>query len=374
VSRPRYQRIDPRKITQAAFLTPFGSGTRQEVSVDPENRKGTPYLEMPEGQVYAVAPNGYHRPMAADALTEAMGGAGNAFKVSETRQFFDGDVVELPTSVADGADRFREITVIDDDADQLTVDGGTFNLAKGDKVEVDPSRVVQKVQDAGSNTGSTITVEDASEYTPNTTVLVGPATSKAVLKVGGGGDGDYAVSAVVKDADGETVAEADAEYTASSDSAGTIAGEIQSDINDALSNAGEGSAAVQNTDEVAITLSDPTRELAITFQDPNSELSILSTDDSVDRTITSIDEGADTITLDESVGFSNGERVVSEPQGGYKVAHEPVRLGEYTYTPQNVTVGTRRVGKVRESVLTGLTSRAKEELRKGGITFSQTAI
>jgi len=258
-------RFNRRTIPDAAFVDSFGHQTEKSVSIAAENRHGSSYMELPEGQVYGkYKPDGLHYPLAKDAAQEAVADA-NVVNVADARQFFIGDQVEFPTAVSAGADRFREVTARDTTANTITLDGASFDLDAGDVIEVDPTRSFGEVKTtaAAPGVGGPTTIE----------LLAGEAANFEVGDlVDVGADTDLAVTAV--------------------------------------------------------------------------------------------DTGADTIEVDADVAVADGEAVVSNPDGDYKLSPEVARLVESGgYAHPNPSVLTRRAGEVRERVLTGLTTRAKNALQ-----------
>lgn len=258
-----FDRLEGRRAPSAAFINSFGTNTVRSYSVSPTNRAGERYLELPEGQVIALyEPDGLHYPMAYDEAQEAVTD-GNTVEVEDARQFFEGDMVELPDSVADNAERFREVVNVDHDNNEVELDGDAFDLEEGDGLEVDPSRSFDAVQ-SDVNDSAEVEVEDAERFEEGDAVEIGTETG---------------------------------------------------------------------------------------------------------LTVDSVDTENDTITVDSNITVSEGDLVVSDPDGGYKVMQDGTRLGTLTRDFQNVAAETRRVGEVNTSVLVGLSPTARAAL-DGDIEFN----
>jgi hypothetical protein len=361
-SQPENKILRTRRARDAIFVHPGDIEYRREVSVSPRNPAGNIDTQIPAGTILDKrTADGLFYPCKRDTEQSGTTNA-NVVNVSDVHQFVLGDWVELPESVSEGADRFRQITGLDEDNDQLTLGGAPFSLSPKDVVRVIPSRPVDSVQDPGTNTQPAVEVADASKFEVGDFVSIGPATAEVVFDLTGSGDGDYAINATVVDEDGEILASIDAEYKASAVSAGAIADALQSDLNDQLSNAGLGTASVNNTSEVHVMLSDPDHELVWAYQDPNSEI-VVSTDRSVRREVIDVDTGVDRLTLDEALTFSNGEQIVGSPTGKWTIAEETMTVeGPWDEVPQNVLMATRDRGEVKRRLLKGLVAPAEEAL------------
>jgi hypothetical protein len=203
--------------------------------------------------------------------------------------------------------------------DSLT---SSFSTSEGDVLKVDPSRAHDFVQDANGS-GYTITVNDASKFEEGEIVAIGPVEYTKALDLSGSSNGDYIVQWNVQYASSGISKSLSirSEYTANSDSAGTIATELASilDAHDSVS------ASVKNTTEIHIDFSTLAGlhqphirrwdEFPNIIQSPSGELSriIGPYDLSIHNTISSVDTGANTITLGDQITWSQGDQIVTEP-------------------------------------------------------------
>jgi len=147
------QFIGPYERVEEVFIDAHGKDREKSVSVATQNRAGTPYRQIPAGNVLGKYPgDGLHYPLAFDQAQAVVSNA-NVVLVAEARNFRVGDVVELPASVASDATRFRAVTARNVTANTITLDGATFSLAQGDALEVDPSRVFGEVETTAAAPG-----------------------------------------------------------------------------------------------------------------------------------------------------------------------------------------------------------------------------
>lgn len=176
------QSIGTRTQTRAVWLTGHGADDIHSRSVNGANPSGNSYRQIPEGQVL-----GYHLadqisyPLAADAAQSAVSSA-NVISVADVLQFTLGDWVELPTSVAANATRFRQITAIDYDNSTITLGGAAFSLSAGDLIEVDPTRSIDTVQ---SNTSSSndLDVADGSRFAVGDVLEIDTVTGRTITGI-----------------------------------------------------------------------------------------------------------------------------------------------------------------------------------------------
>lgn len=359
-----------------------GADTKKGASVATSNRNGTPYEELPEGQVFSRRVlDDLLYPCAEDKAQGSHSNT-NTISVDDARQFFQGDYVWIP-SVGNAGEDYRKITDVDEANDEITIAGSTVSLSDGDAIYVDPSRSIDSVQ-SSNGSGTQISVNDASKFEAGQIVHVGPGAYSLAFDVTAYNAGVY-VAEIESEyvVDGQIRTETlRAEYDSSSDSAGTVATELANDF-DEYSGV---SASTQSTSEVHVDISGrvanheggpnaPKVKHRLELQDPNSELSELtgSHDISLFAEIDSVDESNDNITLSDNLKYANGEQIVTEPNGEYRISTETVYLDDMKGgTRQNVLVHYRPIGEVRERVLWGLLPAAKEEL-KGNIRFNDTA-
>lgn len=99
----------------------------------------------------------------------------------------------------------------------------------------------------------------------------------------------------------------------------------------------------------------------------------VSIGDDTGLTVDAVDTGADTIEVDSSITFADGDQVVSDSDGGYKITNRTVTIDAYKFTPDNVMVSCRPHGRVKEELVIGLTPTAKAALQ-GLIIFDQRTI
>jgi len=371
-----HQYIGIRRDTDEVFLDAFGQEQRRSVSIATKNRAGELYIQIPAGTVIGkYIGDGLHYPLGYAELDADMGGAGNTFDVgsddygSLVRQFRVGDYLELPESVATGADRFRQITDLDETNDTITVDGGTFDLNAGAAVEVDPTRSFDTVQDAGSTTSDTVTVNDASRFAKGMVVDIGPATATLTGSIPDGTyTGAIGVTINIVDENGDDLLTIDAQMQANSDTDDTIASELATQIDEKLSNYDDGnlgsaSSSAGSPSTFTMTLADERHEFTYTHVDSDISADMTFTeDDSTAAEITGVDTGANELTLAKTLTFSNGELVASERNGEYKIVEVTETTSELTYTPQNMLIKTRPRGEVRTASVDGLTPSARAVL------------
>lgn len=186
------QYVGPKELQEEVFLDNHGRDQTKSFSAAVENRAGTKYYQHPAGQIFGkFKPENVHYPLAYDAADGAVS-SGNDIKVESARQFRVGDWVELPTSVAADATRFRQVTAVDKDTETITLGGAAFSLADGDNIEVDPTRSFGQVPTGGGAT--------APGSSPTTIQLgTGEAANFEVgdeVEVGDDGNGPYTVEAV----------------------------------------------------------------------------------------------------------------------------------------------------------------------------------
>lgn len=368
------------------YLDDFGASRVKSVSVATKNRpNGDLYVQLPAGQVLGkwASGDGLHYPL---AYAECQGDISGTTTIpvgtddlgTRARMFRQGDWVELPESVSEGTDRFRQVTDVDFDNDEITVDGSDFSLSDGDSIEVDPTRTFQTVQDSGTNTGDTITVSDASHYAAGDRVDVGPATASLTIEMPDGTyTGTASISLMVDDDEGDEIFSVTAEFDASSDTEDTIMQDLADQIDDALSNFDEGNLGSASSSAgppatVEVSLADPDYDFRYTWSDTDVGTSLsASEDDSTAVLVDSVDENNDQITLAKTITFANGELVVSDRDGEYKIMYETVELTSESYTPQNVLAPYRDRGEVREQHVDGLTPSAREKLA-GKLDFTSS--
>jgi hypothetical protein len=260
-----------REARGAVWLTKHGSDEIHSVSAGAfpadNGSDSSLYRQIVEGTVLAKREDlNLHYPCALDSAQGAVAAA-NVVPVADVLQFEIGQLVELPTSVAADAGRFRLVTAIDYDASEITLDGAAFSLSDGDALEVDGGRSVSSANGA----------------------VVASAT--LVLPTGHG----------TRFAIGDT----------------------------------------------------------------------LEFDGDTAKTIDNI--AGDTITLSGAISIADGARVVSGSDGGYKISFKTVTIDAFRYTPQNTLIPTRAHGRVKESLVIGLTPTAKTAL-EGLIIFDQRTI
>jgi len=73
--------------------------------------------------------------------------------------------------------------------------------------------------------------------------------------------------------------------------------------------------------------------------------------------------GSNSITVVGDVAVTEAEKVVSSPRGEYKITAKTVTLDEFEYTPSNVLLPYMPHGRVKESLVIGLTAAAKAEMK-----------
>jgi hypothetical protein len=281
--------------------------------------------QLANGRVIAPDPqdDGKYHPVVKDEITS---GTGNSYshEVANPEKFAEGVWVEIP-SVSNGTDRFKRVSSVDESVNEVTFDDSltsSFSTSEGDVLKVDPSRAHDFVQDANGS-GYTITVNDASKFEEGEIVAIGPVEYTKALDLSGSSNGDYIVQWNVQYASSGISKSLSirSEYTANSDSAGTIATELASilDAHDSVS------ASVKNTTEIHIDFSTLAGlhqphirrwdEFPNIIQSPSGELSriIGPYDLSIHNTISSVDTGANTITLGDQITWSQGDQIVTEP-------------------------------------------------------------
>ncbi|MDZ7703190.1 MAG: hypothetical protein U5L04_01740 [Trueperaceae bacterium] len=149
------QYLGVREIKEEVFLDTHGIDQTKSVSVATTNDEDEPVLQYPAGQIVGKRHDDLFAPLAYEAADGAVSSA-NVISVAETRMFRVGDLVELPTSVAADATRFRQVTAVDHEAGTITLDGAAFSLSDGDTFEVDPTRSYGFVPTGSGTTGTTI--------------------------------------------------------------------------------------------------------------------------------------------------------------------------------------------------------------------------
>jgi len=82
----------------------------------------------------------------------------------------------------------------------------------------------------------------------------------------------------------------------------------------------------------------------------------------------------DTLTLSAGISIADTSRIVSNSDGAYKITNKTVTIDEFRFTPQNVMIPTRAHGRVKESLVIGLTPTAKTALEGGLLIFDQRTI
>lgn len=297
---------------------------------DTSNELWVPISGAPQpGRVVSKDPSdGVYKPVIKDAVGSNISGT-TSIPVSNTQQFESDQWVELPGSSQNGAIAFRKITNVDHGNGEIDVNGANLNLSQGDDVIVDPSRAHDAAQSASS--GTQISVADEAKFSAGQIVHVGDPKYTLVLDVTGSPDGDYEVMLRFTYFRGgsqpglrhDTYL---ARYTASSDGAGTIAGAIQSDLDEYNGV----SASVQNTSEVHVDLSslaslhDSSGGLAkpnfrFEFIDPNSELVALPAkyDITIWNDITSTGSGV--LNTSYRMDWSSGDQIVTEPGSSHGI-------------------------------------------------------
>lgn len=364
------QYIGAQKHRDAIFIDGAGAEYSRTPKIATENRKGNRRLQVPAGTVIGKDSfNSIWRPLKKDSAQSAVSNA-NEIEVANVDQFVVGDEVELPDSVAKGADRFRQITAIDENNNKITVDGAAFSLSQGDTIEVDPTRQKDSVQDAGTTTNNVVTVNDASKFAVGDLLDIGPATASFTLSLPDGTySGTVSVSVSIFDGDGNHLLDLDAEVDASSATEDTIMSELQSQLDDQLSNAdignlGSVSTAAGPPATLTVSLADSNHEFSYTWSDNEISGSIsASEDDSTDVEVTGVDENNDQLTLAKTLTFSNGEAIFTQPGTEYIVTDRTVSIDLQSHVPQNVFTSGRTRGKVKLNRLIGLTDHAKEQLK-----------
>ena len=353
----------------AVWLTSHGSNEIQSVSVGvnpPEGNSNNPYKQIVEGTVLARRDDlQLHYPCAADTAQANVASA-NAVVVADVFQFQVGQYVELPLTT--GAARFRQITAIDYATSTLTLDGGAFSLTAGDALLVDGGRTVTTVATTASAPGASTTdivVADASGFAVGDLVSIGSAllTFSAELTY------DAGVLALVDISVGGN--EYLFEHAQATDAATSVAA-LRDQIN-----------AVLPASTVLASVSGDT--LVLTSEGPDFTASFgfgtgrdtgvwdrLSSD-TTETLITAINTGTDTITVEGDIAVTAGDLFVSESDGQYKITTKTVTIDEYEYTPQNVLIPYRPIGRVKEILVVGLVPAAKTEL-SGRIIFDQRTI
>ncbi|MFB6373339.1 MAG: hypothetical protein ABEN55_09545 [Bradymonadaceae bacterium] len=366
---PQNQFLKKRRRRPAIFRDKAGQEYRENVVLAVENRGGpTNYGQIPAGTIV-----GFHKPSKKFyplAYAKEESGTSNANIVNVGRaveQFHVGDWVELPQGVAYGAERFRKVTDVDTANQEITVDGSSFNLSQGDDVEVDPTRSFDSVQNSGTNTQNTVDVGDGSKFEAGDRVDIGPPISIFTLSLPDGTySGTVSVSAQILDEEGAVLHDIEAEVDASSSTEDTIMSELASQLDDQLSNYDGGSLGAVSSSAgppatLTVSLAEPDHDFTYTWSDNEISASIsASEDDSTGVEVVSV--SGNTLTLAKTITFSNGEQVVSGPDGGYTVLEKTADTSEDDYVPSNVMVAARDRGKVDESQLMGLTPTAREAL------------
>jgi hypothetical protein len=98
---------------------------------------------------------------------------------------------------------------------------------------------------------------------------------------------------------------------------------------------------------------------------------VLELEGDTSRTITVI-SGND-ITLSAVATLASGAQIVSASDGAYKITNKTVTIDAYEFTPSNVLIPCRPLGRVKEIMVIGLTATAKAAL-ENRITFDQRTI
>jgi hypothetical protein len=324
-------------------------------SVAKNSGGGTYSDQYSEGRIIAPDPQDsdkYH-PVVKDTVQSGISGTTD-IPVGKVEEYETGMWVQIPAD-SKGADGFREVTSIDEANDEITVGGANLSLSSGDDLIVDPSRAHDAVQDAGSGTGDTLTVNDASKFEAGSSIHIGPTTFKLVLEVDGYSDGFY--QSVLYLNYGGTKLVSVAQYDASSDDANTVATQLSNDFGDQIAAA---TVNVQNTNEIHIDVTVYSTALGkieawqFSTLDPSGELTVDLAKQDIGHfaEVESADEGANTITLVNGVGWTNGEQIVTEPRD----KHEVLKMANGT---EGVIAAFEQVDK---SSLKGLTDEAEANL------------
>lgn len=361
-------RFSSRKARPPVFMD--AQQPKRSASLATQNIAGNDYVEVPSGTVIARCHDDLHRPCAYDTAQSAVAGA-NDVVVADSYQFRVGDVVELPESVVEGADRFRAITAIDYDTDTLTLGGSTFSLSEDDPLIVDPSRAFGEVETTAGAPGTattTIALLDghAARFEVGDTVEVGAAVAEqwASTLTYEAGVVAFAEVEVFSRVTGERVAAAEVAHAQATDAA-TSVGQIATLLNDELP--ANTAVASSSGDDLIVTAEDVDYRLELTlgFEDassadwtePTRSLGTQALE------ITALDTGADTITVDGDIAVTDGERVAGPARGGYKIGVETVIM-DYGLgmQPDNVMMTYRTHGEARKESVLGLFPDAKAAL------------
>lgn len=197
------QRIKRKIFAQAAFLTIHGSDTIRSVSAASTNDAGYPFIQIVEGTIMAWN-HGRQLwvPMAKDAVA-ASTSSSNKFKVADAGPFTQGSFVNI-----NGV--FRQISEINYDTEEITVDGDALSLTAGDSVSVESYRGVTTV-DTSTGATTSLVVKDASGFKAGDVITIGTNADVDVSAV------DYANETLTIAS--TTVAPGDVVYTQNEDSA-----------------------------------------------------------------------------------------------------------------------------------------------------------
>jgi len=352
MDQPGITEFATRRQAQNPFIDAHGRDQQRAASVDLTNRGGTPYDELPAGQLYAKREDtGYHYPLAYDTVQSAVAGA-NVLEVADVRQFFVFDYVEVEGK------GWRKITARDLAASTITVDGAALTLNGGETLEVDPSRSFTTISQTQAGV-TTVNVADASVLQVGDTVQIGTPTVYVEFQTPGSADGEYRITVTI---DGETYV---SEYTANADTELAIVTALYDDLNAQIP-AGKGTATLQDFGSTGTDNS-----VRVTLASTDSSLKYSSTDqfsavdqyDTAQRSITAVDTGANTADVDDAVDVTDGDLVVSNPDGQYKISIHTIRLVDaWGRKPANAMFTYRPQGEARSSALTGLTPTAKAAL------------
>lgn len=206
------QYVGTRTQRGAVWLTHHGADEVASVSAGAFPADGSdaaPYRQVLEGTVLAKRDDlGLHYPLAYDSAQGAVAAA-NVIPVADVFQFAIGQYVELPTSVATDATRFRKVTAIDYDAGEITVDGAAFSLSSGDLIEVDPGRSVDFANGAVA-ASTALTVDDGSKFAVGDTLEFDGDTAKTITAIAGN---DLTLSGAITIADNSiVVSNSDGQY------------------------------------------------------------------------------------------------------------------------------------------------------------------
>lgn len=351
--------LGTRRQRGSVFMDMHGHDQTRSVSVSPTNRHTTPqsYLEIPEGQVLSLhTATGLYYPTAKDAAQAAVTSA-NVVTVADPWQFQIGDLAEL------GGVGFRRVTAVEKETApySITLAGTAFDMAEGALVEVDPGRAATTVDGTQAAPGadtSEIDVVDASEFAVGDLVTIGENASLVVAATLTFDDG---VPAIVEiqipgDTHGEYIFEV-AQATGAAESVLALLTEINATM------PANTVAATQSGGILLLTAENGT-EFSADFgfgADPDTGAWDVVINDTTEAQVTAVDAVSDpnTITVVGDIGVTDGDLIVSEAPGKWRLATETVSTSNYQWDYQNVLVPIREHGEVRERLCIGLTADAK---------------